>query len=372
MRKVTLIFVFVFGVCAAPCLRAGDGVSSFFPERFGHWAASSAPVKIQGPDTADAMKAQNDAFIEAGLTDCMKRTYSDGRNEISVVLGKFRDPSGAYEAYTAALQPGMKPSSLGSLSAVGKSQLLAQIGNLVMSLYDPRNIADPDLRSLVLLLREHADRTPLPPVRTYLPESGLVDGTQRYALGPIGFQNAMAALQQTEAASLSGQVGFASGAEAMFARYRSGKDEAVLLLLDYPTPQLAELHLKHLEIALPQSTREAGAPIERKGSLLAIVLSPSSAHYAKSLRDAVNYETQVTWNEPRQTLTDPPWTSVIAQIFIGTGVFMVAAVVLGIAFGGLRVVTKILLPGKVFDRPERMEILQLGLSGKRIDPSDFY
>jgi len=38
----------------------------------------------------------------------------------------------------------------------------------------------------------------------------------------------------------------------------------------------------------------------------------------------------------------------------------------------LRVFTKRLLPGKIFDRPERMEILQLGLSGKTIDPRDFY
>jgi hypothetical protein len=112
--------------------------------------------------------------------------------------------------------------------------------------------------------------------------------------------------------------------------------------------------------------------IERKGSLLSIVLSPSSPEYARSLREAVDYETQVTWNEPSQTATDPPITSVMVKIFIGTGVFMVAAVVLGIAFGGVRVVTKILFPGKVFDRPNQMEILQLGLSGKRIDPSDFY
>jgi uncharacterized membrane protein len=60
------------------------------------------------------------------------------------------------------------------------------------------------------------------------------------------------------------------------------------------------------------------------------------------------------------------------RIFIGTGVFMIAAVVVGIAFGGLRVLTKIFLPGKVFDRPERMEVIQLGLSGKTIDPRDFY
>jgi hypothetical protein len=51
---------------------------------------------------------------------------------------------------------------------------------------------------------------------------------------------------------------------------------------------------------------------------------------------------------------------------------MVAAVVLGVAFGGVRVLAKIFFPGKVFDRPDQMEVLQLGLSGKRINSRDFY
>jgi len=44
----------------------------------------------------------------------------------------------------------------------------------------------------------------------------------------------------------------------------------------------------------------------------------------------------------------------------------------GIAFGGVRVVIKRLFPGKVFDRPQDIEVLQLGLSGKKIDASDMY
>jgi hypothetical protein len=86
----------------------------------------------------------------------------------------------------------------------------------------------------------------------------------------------------------------------------------------------------------------------------------------------MNYETNVTWNEPHQTITDPPLLSTIAKIFIGTGVFMVVAVVLGVAFGGVRILAKIFFPGKVFDRPEQMDVLQLGLSGKRINSRDFY
>ena len=51
---------------------------------------------------------------------------------------------------------------------------------------------------------------------------------------------------------------------------------------------------------------------------------------------------------------------------------MVVAVVMGVAFGGVRVITKRFFPGKVFDRPEQMEVLQLGFSGKPIDPRDLY
>jgi len=115
-----------------------------------------------------------------------------------------------------------------------------------------------------------------------------------------------------------------------------------------------------------------GASVERKGSLLAIVLAPSSQEYAEKLRNAVNYETQVTWSEPSSTATDPPIMSTVVKIFIATGMFMVVTFVIGVAFGGVRIITKRLFPGKVFDRKEQIEVLQLGLSGKPIDPSDMY
>jgi uncharacterized membrane protein len=62
----------------------------------------------------------------------------------------------------------------------------------------------------------------------------------------------------------------------------------------------------------------------------------------------------------------------LAKIMIATMLFMLVAVVLGVAFGGVRVLAKIFFPGKVFDRPDQMDVLQLGLSSKRIDSRDFY
>jgi hypothetical protein len=102
------------------------------------------------------------------------------------------------------------------------------------------------------------------------------------------------------------------------------------------------------------------------------VLAPTSQEYADKLRSQVNYETQLTWSEPSTTATDPPIMSTVVRIFIATGVFMVVTFVIGIAFGGVRVITKRLFPGKVFDRKAQIEVLQLGLTGKPIDPTDLY
>jgi len=38
----------------------------------------------------------------------------------------------------------------------------------------------------------------------------------------------------------------------------------------------------------------------------------------------------------------------------------------------VRVLLKVFFPGKIFDRPGQMDVLQLGLSSKRIDSRDFY
>jgi hypothetical protein len=352
------------------------------PEKLGG-ANCKAVEQTAQASTADASYA--DVRKEAGAAPPETCEYALGAKNVQATLEKFRDPSSAYEVYTAYLHPEMQPSVLGKNSAVDREKLLALVGSFVLSVRKPRDISSADLNSLVKAVREHADPTPLPPMRAFLPEQDLVQGTQRYALGPAGLRGALEpftsfvyrsrSTPDTERENylrIADHVGFNSGAEAMIAEYRRGNDEALLILLDYPTPQLAEQHLHHVDAAFPEAVKQNGTSIERKGALLSVVLTPTSTAYAEKLRKALSFETTVTWNEPSTTATDPPWSVILYRIFIGTGIFMTAAVVLGIAFGGLRVFTKRLLPGKVFDRRERMEVLQLGLSGKTIDPRDFY
>ena len=359
MRRL-LLFVCGVALVSAASISAQE-VS--LPKQFRNWQQSSCSAK---PPEFEFGK-------EAGEREFSMCQYKAGDSVIGIWVGRYHDPSSAFEVYTSRLRSGVVPTNLGQVSAFDKDGVIILEGSLVLS--STSNISKEDLGALVKALEAGSEKGPLPPVQTYLPTMGRVLGSERYALGPEAMRAAMGGLGQSEMAVLVDAAGFSSGAEAMLARYsKPGMmgGTGILLLLEYPTPQLAEQHIHHLEEVLPAAAKQAGTVIERKGSLLSMVLAPSSAEYAKALREAVDYETQVTWNEASQTATDPPITSVMVKIFIGTGVFMVAAVVLGIAFGGVRVITKRFFPGKVFDRQNQMEVLQLGLSGKRIDPSDFY
>ena len=365
MRKLRFIAALSLALAASPYLSAQW--QQKLPTHFAGWSGQPSPMWVETEAAPDYL----DLWKETGRAPGEFCEYFSGGAKIQVNLQKYHDPSSAYEMYTALIRPEMHPSTLNRTSAVDGDRLFALVGSSILEVRPAPAISTADLVTLVNAVSAHADQTPLPPIRTYLPR-GFSDGTQRYARGPAAFRNAIATLKRDEFVNLASEAGFDMSAEAMLAQYREGKEEAVLLLLVYPTPQLAEQHLRHLEQAISPAAKQAGTSIERKASLLSIVLKPSSAKYGDSLRRAVNYETEVTWNEPHQTVTDPPLINRLIVIILATILFMVAAVVLGAAFGGVRVLTKMLFPGKVFDRPEQMDVLQLGLSSKRIDSRDFY
>jgi hypothetical protein len=353
---------------AAACTGARAQERHVLPEKFGKWVSGGGP-----PNAPKILPADNSVTQESGRSGQEFTWYNNGKRSMPVLLEQFRDPSGAYQSYTARLSTKLNPSTVAPLTAAGNDELVALAGNRVVTVWHISSATDADLKLLLDSVKQTADRTPLPPVRSYLPEEQLIQGTQRYALGPAGFDAALTSLNQGKFATITPEIGFATGAEAMLASYQSERNKSQeLVIIDYPTPQLAEQRLHHIQRVLAANSDLAGATVERKTSLLSLVLTPVSAAAAAQLRKDIRYNTAVTWNEPSQTLTDPPWLLVLKGIFVGTLVFCGIAMVMGVAFGGVRVLTKKLFPGKVFDRPEDIEVLQLGLSGKRIDPRDFY
>lgn len=370
MRKFIVVFVLA--------LSLGGGLfaqGTILPDHFGSWAAQgpaqTMTLKDLGPNWAQGTDAQQ-ILKESELSTIEQRAYRDGQDTVTLRLFKLKDPSAAYEFYTFLLAPGMRNMGVGSDSALSQNDGRILVGNFVIQASLSANIKPQSLNDLVPALKEKADPTPLPPLRSYLPNEWLVFGSHKYALGPEAFRSAMTSLNQGAYADLAREVGFETGAEAILARYQGEKAGGVLVLLDYPTPQVAENRLHHLEDALPASAKQAGVTVERKASLLSIVFGTPAPQYAQAIRNNVNYSTEITWNEPHQSYSDPPFVKMLYHIFIFTILFLVVATMAGIAFGGFRILIKHWWPGKVFDRPENIEVLQLGLTGKKIDPTDMY
>jgi len=370
MRK--LLFVLL----VASFFGAGASAqTAILPNHFGPWEsegpAKTLRVQDLGSNWAEWANGEK-VLAEAGLSRIEQRSYRNGNDEAVFRLFVLRDPSSAYEFYTFLLAPGMRSLGLGVDSALGQYDVRFLVGNLVVKATLSRDTKPESLNEILAPLKAKADSTPLPPLRSYLPEKWRLFGTEKYALGPEALRAAMASLNQGAYADLAQEVGFQNGAETIMAKYQGEHGSGVLLLIEYPTPQLAENHLHHLEQALPASAKQAGVTVERKASMLSLIFAATSPMHAQAIRSEVNYETEVTWNEPSQTATDPPLVLMMFKIFLFTSLFLVIATIAGIVFGGFRVLIKHWLPGKVFDRPQDLEVLQLGLSGKKIDPTDMY
>jgi hypothetical protein len=204
----------------------------------------------------------------------------------------------------------------------------------------------------------------LPSFIEFMPHRGYAANTQKYVMGP-------AALAAQAAAVSADLVDFNASAEVSMARYNTSSGEATLMLISYPTPQLAAEHLRRIEaahhVAQPQagvsSVDSAGSFFDKRtGPIIAIATGPVSDGDAKSLLGMVNWEASVTWNQASDNQQARDLYMLILNIVVLGGILAGLAVVAGVAFGGIRILMKRWYPDRVFDRPEHMEFISLHLT----------
>jgi hypothetical protein len=331
--------------------------ADLLPSRFGAWSGQAGEQPLEQGRAA----WEQTVLAEYGTTGMEHKVYTSTGQTLSIAVTRFKDPSGAFGAFTYFRPPRTEPAGIGDFSAAEAGHVLFLVGNL---LADVRG-APTDVRELLPLaesLKKVADRRPYPELPSRLPEKGLQAGSECYVLGPI-------ALGRFVSLGVGDWAGFGMGAEAQVAQYRSGGERATLLLLDYPTPQIAYNKLAEISRWFPVNPtvgRARGGVIyaKRNGSLLGLVTESSSAAYAQQLLDAIPYEVQVTWSERKAKLTEPTFVELIYSIFVLTGIILLVMLGAGIGFGGFRLIVKHFFPGRFFDRADRLEIIQLGLSRK--------
>jgi hypothetical protein len=331
------------------------------PEQFGGWRMQGAAVTSKDPAAADASNAA--VLREYRFTDLASATYSrdDGRT-LKIRAARFADASGAFGAYTFYLQPEMHPEEIKDKGAAlaGRRVLFYRGHVLIDAQFSQESaMSAGQLRELSdALPRPDGSAGNLPTFIGFMPRSGYVANTQKYVMGP-------AALAAQAPPVSSDLVDFAASSEVSLGRYNTPSGEATLMLISYPTPQLAAAHLRRIDAAQQQaSPQTAAAPIysKRTGPLLVIMSGPVSASDAKSLLNSVNYEASVTWNQATDQHEVKDLYLLVVNVVILCAVLGGLAIVAGVAFGGIRILMKRWFPDKVFDRPEQMEFISLHLA----------
>ena len=360
MRRLTLLTLAALVLAALPAFAQG-----ILPPSVSGWTSQGSTSNPAPMDTA-----QSSAFREYGYVSGETQSYAHANDRIQVALYKFKDPSGAYGAYSFLRQPDMAKADLTEHSSASSDRALALAGNFVLDLHaDHIAGRERQLKSLVSAVARHTQEGLLPSLWEHLPQDNIVPRSDRYVLGPQ-------TLNQLFPGNLGDSLGFQNGAEAEVAHYRLNGQDAELVIADFPTPQLAQQQFALLQkkFNLNGSNPGAGSPLyaKRTITLLAIVAGAPSQADAGNLLSAVHSGTELTWNEPTFQFKEPRIEMMIVGSIVGSGVICLFALIAGISFGGLRLVVKRVMPGKVFDRSEYVQILQLGLGSKPINSEDFY
>jgi hypothetical protein len=209
-----------------------------------------------------------------------------------------------------------------------------------------------DLRALAEALpRPQGNLAALPTLPGNLPAQSQLPNTSRYIVGP----EALARLGVPIPAQL---VDFSMSPEIVLAKYRTSGGEAVLTIVGYPTPQIARDRLTAL-----QSASLPGGPFyfKRSGPFVAAVNGSIPADEAQSLLASVNYDADVTWNQPTKMKPDEDRGGFVVALVLLCVIAVLAALIFGFAFGGIRILISRFFPNKVFDRPDAVDIIRLNL-----------
>jgi hypothetical protein len=224
-----------------------------------------------------------------------------------------------------------------------------------------------ELRELANILpRTSGNSGNLPILPTYLPRQSYIKNSAKYVVGPT----ALAAVGSPISADL---VDFNAGAEVTLGKYDTAGGEATLVLISYPTPQIATERLKRLDAARQQSDStlaKLGPFFDRRtGPIVVVATGSLSQNEGNSLVGSVNYEADVTWNENTYNDKKNNIGNLVVNALLLCAILMGFALVIGVAFGGVRILMRRAFPETVLGRRQETDFIALHLEESPMMPA---
>jgi hypothetical protein len=348
LRSLPIVLLLATAVSGQPKAPVGP-----LPQTFSGWRIDPKSAKAsKDPAAADATDAP--VLKEYGFTDMESATYNRNGRTMQIKAARFSDATGAFGAFTYYVQPQMQVEKIGERGASSNTRILFFKGNILVdaTIEHLSAMSGADLRSLAdALPRLTSENGKLPTLPANLPSQSLERNTSRYVIGP----EALARLGVPIPAQL---IDFSKSAEVAIGKYRTSQGEASVTLVGYPTPQIARERIDAMQAA---SLSGGSFYFKRTGPYVVAVNGNIPADEAQSLLASVNYDADVMPLQPTKPRPTEDRAGFIFALVMLCVITVLAALVFGFVFGGIRILANKMFPNRFFSRPESVEIIRLDL-----------
>jgi len=313
-------------------------------------------------DALDQAVLTEDGLKRFARSDYAPAGAGNSAPRSNIAVYQFHDASGAVAAYDYFRRPGMRPEKLGDAASTAGDELLLRSGADVVvehATHDPANALTKEL--IDHLPKVNGPAAQPPPLPSFLPIKTLDLDSVKYALGPADYQATGGVLPPQI-------VGFDKSAETVTARY---KDGGILTLIEYPTPEIAGDRGRAIQAAL--QAQGAAVSLRREGPMLMVAAGPWRPAQAMSVIGGIHLRDQLTWNKqmPLEFHAEVQKTySLLVSVSILCGIGALAAVVLGLFFGGGRALVRVLQGKPAAAEPEFLRIDLRGQTAKSLGQRD--
>jgi hypothetical protein len=376
-RRGVALVVMVAGLGVGPAVSStaqtimlSEPSGPLLPARFGEWRKAAS----EGETPSYSLMAINkDAMQECGPLRSQVAEYTrDGRN-VHIEAIQFGDRTGATSAFTLTERAGMKiGKELGASDAVGvapdsEGAVLFTVGSTVVlaNFGGTGTVGDvAALKPLSLVMPKVIGNTGVAPLLpTLAPAKGLVEGSIRYALGPVSYAAEGGVLP-------ANSLEWNKEAEAVTALYDDARGKETLTALLYPTPTIAEEITKTIQSEVSRTGPNFGmARVRHEGPLVVLASGSFSGDEAQRMVGSIHLS-EMAFNQdaplPFEVVAGQT-ASLLENIAILSGVLIAGTVLLGLFLGFGRAAFRV-MRGK--PAAVEVEFLSLHLSTQN-EPAQF-
>jgi hypothetical protein len=330
-RALTMPLQILFSLLAALPLAWAQGPSVIPLVPAANWRQASAlTVSLD-----EVRRHGGDPVVdrEYGVKSLEHRTYQLGRQMIDVFVEEASDASSAYGLFTYYQNEKLTPEKGMQLTVSGPEGALMARGRFFIWVTRPSNtqVSDNDFRALMIFIAgTRSSKQALAGLPSPMPTTGLVVGSEKFLQGLEVARRVLPSFR-------TDLIGFTQGAEAQVADYQAGHARSTILVVSYPTPQIARRQFGVMEklLGVNQDHGEGSLYGRRSGSFVFMVLNSDSPAAAGKLMDEFTVSNQISWDELYPG--DKPFSIQLLELILGNAALVLLLMMFAIV-GGLLIV----------------------------------